>query len=527
MDQFSRVISDPTFSRLTLEVARFPKSLEGWEKLLNHLMTVVSPLNKNVDTRLYHLLVSTYQSLLSQFPYLENYHVDYALLEYRLGNLNKMHRIFQHGLTVFNDKSLLVWVSYLKICNETVPDHKKLLKKYELAEEHIGLHFFAGEFWQMYLEQVRSRCEHQQRFFSMLRKILEIPLYSFSHFYALWLRCIDDIQDLSQLNKLAPKEDLTKKLKIDLDAGGRRGPRLQEAKKLLRKFTRELYLVVQYQVLEIYSLYESKIHLHYYVSSETLVSASEIEVWQKYLNYTINLRLDALTHLNFQRALLPLAHYDIIWIQYARWLVDWNEDLLTAKNVLIKGITLSLKKSKLLKFLYSILIGLNEFDQLQWIIKCIEKAYSNHIEETDDFELFWDFIHFQIFMGSQMEDVFDIIIRRLSHLEARENQFLLLSAVMQLQHKDNTEIIENKVFEYLIKHNWDYYLDDGRFWSLYSRLIFLDPNRSYLERRKHILNQVWMKACARPTKKKILPYLQQFCQAYVPEDIDNLDALFQ
>ncbi|GAV46849.1 hypothetical protein ZYGR_0A04470 [Zygosaccharomyces rouxii] len=527
MDRFSRVVSDPAFSELTLEVARFPKSLEGWERLLNHLTTVASPLNKNIDTRLYQLLISTYQSFLCQFPYLENYYVDYALLEYRLGHLNKMHRIFQHGLAVFNNKSLLLWTSYLKICNEVVPKSKQLLEKYELAEDHIGMHFFAGEFWQMYLEQVKLRSNQQQRFFSILRKTLEIPLYSFSHFYAVWLRCVDDIQDLSQLKKLAPKEDLIKKLKIDIDTGGRKGPRLQEAKKLLRKFTRELYLVIQYQVLEIYSLYESKIQTRYYVSPETLIPTHELELWQKYLEYTVNLKIDDLTHLNFQRALLPLAHYDIVWIQYARWLVDWKEDLLTAKQVLTKGISLSLKKSKLLKFLYTILCSLNEFDQLQWIIDHVETAYSNHIEETDDFELFWDYVHFQLFIKPQSGDVLDIISRRLDHCQAREGQFLLLSALLQLQKMDNTSSIEDRIFQHLIKNNWDYYLNDGRFWSLYSRLIYLDPNRSYLERRRCISNQVWTKARERPTKSEILPHLQQFCQSYLPEDIDHLEDLFQ
>lgn len=527
MDQFTKAINDPAFSELTLSVARYPKSLEGWEKLLNHLMILASPLNKNIDTRLYQLIVSTYESLLYQFCYLENYYVDYALLEYRLGHLNKMHRVFQHGLAVFNNKSLLLWISYLKICNEVIPNSQQLLKKYESAEEHIGMHFFAGEFWQIYLEQVRSRCNHQQRFFSMLRKILEIPLYSFSYFYALWLRCVDDIQDLSQLKKLAPKEDLIKKLKIDIDSGGRKGPRLQEAKKLLRKFTRELYLVIQYQVLEIYSLYESKIQTRYYVSPETLIPAHELEIWQKYLEYTVNLRIDDLTHLNFQRAILPLAHYDIVWIQYARWLVDWKEDLLTAKQVLTQGLLLSLKKSKLLKFLYAILCSLNEFDQLQWVTNHVKTAYSNSIEETDDFELFWDYIHFQLFITSQSDDVLDIINKRLDHCQAKEGQFLLLSTLLQLQQADNTSSIENKIFQRLIEHNQEYYLNDGRFWSLYSRLIYLDSSSSYLERRKRILDQVWTNARRRPTKNEILPHLQQFCQAYLPEDIDNLEDFFQ
>ncbi|AQZ17384.1 PRP42 (YDR235W) [Zygosaccharomyces parabailii] len=555
MDKFTRLVSDPEFSNLTLEVARFPKNLGGWEKLLNHLLAAVSPLNKSIDLKLYQLLVSTYESLLIQFPYLENYHVDFALIEYRLGHLDKVHRIFDHGLAIFNQKSLLLWISYLKICNEIVPHHKQLLKKYEIAENHIGLHFFAGEFWQLYLEQVRQRCSHTQKYFSILRKVLEIPLYSFATFYAMWLRCVEDVRDLSQLGRLASEDELFKKLKIEIHASGRRGPRLQEGKKALKKATREMYLVVQRQVLEIYDLYESKLNIRYYVSPETLIPASEIELWQKYLTYTMNLKLDPLTHLNFQRALLPLANYEIVWIQYARWLVDWQGDLLTAKNVLLQGVSLSSKKCKVLKLLYSILCSLGEFDQLQLIIKFVETAYLDNVGETDDFELFWDYVQFKMFALRTPKDkpsryessnlstdsssssstaspllpkeVLDMIVERLSQCESKDGQYLLLSSVLQLQHEGATSTIENEIFHRLVKDNYSYYLDEGQFWSLYCRLIFLDPARSYLEKRRYIVKVVWPQAVARHNKNQILPHLQEFCQAYTPEDIDSLEDLFQ
>lgn len=553
MDKFTGIVNDPVFSKLSLEVARFPKSLEAWEKLLNHLLASVAPLNKSIDPRLYQLLVSTYKSLLCQFPYLENYHVDYALMEYRLGHIDKVNRIFEHGLSVFNNKSLLLWVSYLKICNETLPHHKQLLKKYEVAENHIGLHFFAGEFWQLYLEQAKQVSSNPQRFFSILRKVLEIPLYSFATFYAMWLQCVEDVRDLSQLRRLGPEEELVNSLKIETYASRRKGPRLQEAKKALRKFAREMYLVVERQVLEVFALYESKLNIRYYVSPETLIPASEIELWQKYLNYTINLKLDPLTHLNFQRALLPLAHYDIIWLQYARWLVDWQADLITAKNVLLRGVSLCSKKSKVIKFLYSILCSLGEFDQLQLVMDLVEKAFLDRIEKVDDFELFWDYIQFKIFSlrppkektisryepataatdtsnsSSTLlpKEVFDVIMERLSQCETKDGQFLLLSSLLQLQSEKTTSIIEEQIFQRLLKSNCSYYLDDGHFWALYCRLIFLDPRRSYLEKRRYIVKTVWPQAVKRPTKDIILPHLQQFCQTYAPEDMDDLADMFQ
>ena len=149
--------------------------------------------------------------------------------------------------------------------------------------------------------------------------------------------------DLKQLSQLTSKDELLKKLKIDINYSGRKGPYLQDAKKKLKKITKEMYMVVQYQVLEIYSIFESKIYINYYTSPETLVSSDEIETWIKYLDYTITLQTDSLTHLNFQRALLPLAHYDLVWIKYSKWLINSKNDLLGAKNVLLMGLKFSLK----------------------------------------------------------------------------------------------------------------------------------------------------------------------------------------
>lgn len=95
----------------------------------------------------------------------------------------------------------------------------------------------------------------------------------------------------------------------------------------------------------------------------------KIETWIKYLDYTITLQTDSLTHLNFQRALLPLAHYDLVWIKYSKWLINSKNDLLGAKNVLLMGLKFSLKKTEIIKLLYSVICKLNEYVLLRNLLE--------------------------------------------------------------------------------------------------------------------------------------------------------------
>lgn len=538
MDTYTRIVTSNVFSTLSLQVTKYPKTLFHWEKLINHLISQASPINKSLDPRIHELISSSYSSMLFNFPFLENYYIDYALFEYKLGNISTMHKIFRRGLQAFDQKSLLLWVSYLKICNEIVIDNKQLFKKYESAEHHVGLHYFAGEFWQLYLEQVKERCKTKNRYFIILRKVLEIPLYSFSKFYALWLHEVEEIKDLSELAYIASKEDLKKKLKIDTCYKGRRGPYLLEAKKSIRKFTKELYLVTQYQTLELYNLYESKITTHYYISTEALITSKEIRTWEQYLDYVINMDNETSTYILFHRAMIPLAHYELVWIKFATWLIDRKENYLDAKNILVKGLRFSLKKANILKLLYSTLVKLGDYDNLESLLSEIEESFSSNIEESEDFELFWDYIQYYIFLKNSVKQsrytsvelqpllpalALEKIKKRLDYAEKKKGQEEVISSMIQLQTKDNTKIIEEEIFKHLIDQQIPFYLENGKFWSLYCYLIYFDPARSYLEKRTYIINSVWN--LIKPNQN-IYESLLAFCESYLPEDVEQLIELF-
>lgn len=533
------IINDEKFSQLSLLVSQFPKTLTYWEQLLNHLMIAAGSLNKNIDKTVYNLIKSVYESMLIQFPFLENYYIDYALFEYKIGHINKMHAIFERGLSFMNNRSLLLWIQYLKICNQVIMNDIHLFKKYAVAESYIGLHFFSGEFWELYLKEIEVRCKQPQRYLLVLRKVLEIPTYHYSGFYDTWLRKIDNISDLKQVKFFAPDEELWKKLKVDIHLGGRRGPHLQEAKKQLRKFTKELYIVVQFQVSEIYNLFESKFSTNYYTSPETLIEHKEIITWSKYLDFTITNRINDLIKLNFQRALVVLCHYDIIWLKFANWLINYDNDYISAKNILKQGLTMSHKKSSILSQLSSVMIRLGDYSELNWIYDSIENSYQKDIAATDNMQLFLDYLEYKIFLTMPLsqsrytsnqeimlltDQIMELILKRLSFQEEKQGYELLLSVLRQMYGRIARKVLEEKIFKHLIKNSWTYYLNDGRFWYEYCQLIWFDSSRSYLERRREIAKNIWEMASKYQNTKDSLKI---FAFSYLPEDLELLELIFK
>lgn len=536
MDKYTTIINNEKFSTLSLNTTTYPKSLANWENLLNYLIKAASPINKTVDSNTLRLITSTYESLLLNFPYLENYHIDYALLEYRLDNISNFHKIFKRALHLHNNRSLVLWISYLRICNEIVIDTKQLLKKYETAERFIGLHYHSGVFWTMYLEQLKLRCKTKQRYFIVLRKILEIPLHSFSNFYALWLSHLDDVRDLSELTYFISEDDLLKKLKIDKNYSGRRGPYLKDAKKAIKKFTKELYMVIQLHVLERYNLFESKLTSQYYTSIDTIYPDVEVETWLKYVDYTIKLDIPDLIEVNFQRAIMTFANFEFFWIKYANWLIDINDNPMTAKNMLIQGLKSSTKKSKIIKLLSQVLISLNEIDTLESILQEIDQLYENDIELCEDHELFWDYIEFGVFISNSSaksryegdirsllmpQELLDKIQKRLLLPDHTEDKNKVVHNMLHLQSKENTKVIEDNIFNYIIENSTDNYLSHGQFWQDYCHLIFFDSNMSYIERRQYIVGQIWSKI---PRNESTRRLTREFSNKYLPEDTHILDV---
>ncbi|CDO92365.1 unnamed protein product [Kluyveromyces dobzhanskii CBS 2104] len=533
------LLGDQKLSEYSLLVCKYPKSLHHWENLLNHILLKASPISKSINKTLLQLVRSTYESLLYQFPLVENYHVEYGLLEYKLGNFNKFHAIFENALQCFNNRSLLIWVEYLAICNKITTNDRQLFQKYAFAESYIGLHFFGAEFWHMYLNEIKLRCKTPEHYIRTLRKVIEIPLYEYASFYDLWLKSIDEVNDLSQLKFYAEDEELWKKLKIDTQLKGRKGPHLHAAKKSLRKISKELFLVVQYEVMEIYELFESKITQRYYISAEDLVPRQEITVWVSYFEYIRNKKIADLIKLQFQRSVLPLAHYEHIWLQYAKFLIDDLEDYAGAKNLLIQALGYVHKRSKIISLLSWVFIRLGQISELRELYDDILTAFSNDLTNTDDFEIFIDYIHFNLFLSSAnsksryskladnikfSDELLDVLLKRLSKENDCYRQYVLLNMVNEMYTRFPRAMVESKIYRHAIDNNWRCLLENPKFWYLYCSLIWFDSNNSYMHRRKRIINDIIPTALK--FNEKALSELQQFVSSYLADDIQNFTETY-
>ena len=91
--------------------------------------------------------------------------------------------------------------------------------------------------------------------------------------------------------------------------------------------------------------------------------------------------------------------------------------------------------------------------------------------------------------------------------------------MVDLQTKSNTQLIEDKVFKEIIRKDLTFLIGGGLFWYLYSKLIFFDSERSYLERRGYIIERVWSQI-PKQYYERVSTKLLEFCETYLPEDVD-------
>ncbi|KAL6927040.1 hypothetical protein ACO0SA_004128 [Hanseniaspora valbyensis] len=119
MNIVSHLDTDLEFQKLSKTLAKKPLVLNNWEKIINHLLKNYYKNLKFEDEvekqEIILLLRDSYESMLTIFPYLENYVIEYANFELEQGNYRKFHIIYKESLRKMNNRSLLLWVSYLKI----------------------------------------------------------------------------------------------------------------------------------------------------------------------------------------------------------------------------------------------------------------------------------------------------------------------------------------------------------------------------------------------------------------------------
>lgn len=351
---------DEEWSKLSLQVANEPDNVPHWEALINY---VSKDLSKITPTPKINSFRISYDQFLFRFPILEQYWVNYAELEFKLGNTELARDVYQRGLNS-NPYSLLIWIQYLRFLRKVELDYEKLVWFFQSAESKIGYHYHSYEFWSEFLEFEEKFNGKSLFYFNILRKIIELPIYNFAIFFKAWLNEIENLNHENVL-KLVDEQDIVKKFKVSLDKKDLKKLDYHDLKAKLKKTYTDLYITTQFRSFELYQ-FEKNITLEYYVPN-FYRSFQELTNWEQYISFIeLNGSPKQIEQL-YERALIPLANYPTIWLKYANYFIGLSQ-FQNAKNLLYKSLIFMNKTNAI---------------QIQTKLVKIECALKNYIKAKD------------------------------------------------------------------------------------------------------------------------------------------------
>lgn len=337
------VQNDPVFHQLCTTLERNPLAVNSWERVINHLLKNYLRSEKKLPeeekTEVVTLLRTTYQSMLTVFPYLENYAIEYGNFEFEEGNYKKFHTVFRTSLKNMNNRSLLLWVSYLKILVDQKEalnvENKFILHRFQDAEKYIGLHYYSQPFWNLYLLFLKQNYIADPRLYlQTLRRLLKHPIYDFAYNYRLWLKELDSVSDYKQLKLFYNMS------KIEVPRLLKPREKLELSKFKIKKFYKKEYKKIEEKVMKLYNNFELPLTVfkqcnQYYTSPRIPLSRTFIRLWESYISYAISTKNKHYVMLVFQRALTAssVAHSRTIWLRFIRWLVGIG-DRASAEEIL-------------------------------------------------------------------------------------------------------------------------------------------------------------------------------------------------
>lgn len=337
------------------KVAENPDDFSAWVQLVDATegLPTTDPrtpktISKSSPESYRRTVLAVYKNILSQYPYCEQFWVNYANWTFLLdSDVEQTRQIYTKALA-WLPKSIVVWNNYLEFVVNNVLDPVKVIQQMDIARQQIGSHFYAHLIYDRYLSYLKS-LEMTKDYIYLLRRILEQPIYHYTKYFQEWFKLIEDA-DLSTIKLIISREELKQAYNMTyadlLSHNSKTDPvteKFGRLKKNLKHRFSDLFVATQYRVWQIWT-FERDIKKPFYVPHKKL-SESLLGTWNSYLDY---LETDALqaTDLNlamletvYQRCLIQTPEYPQFWLKYAdsklnRHLID------EAKQVLVEGLYL-------------------------------------------------------------------------------------------------------------------------------------------------------------------------------------------
>lgn len=284
---------------------------------------------------------SSYERLLTEFPFLEGFWIRWAHTEYRLRkNPADALAIFEKALNTHNlSHSVTLWVGYLRflihVSYTSLPVPTEVLNRFEQANKDIGSNFLSHEFWDLYLEV------HPDPISLLIDILDQKTLHQFAKYYAMLIEKLDNSKDMLSFKDLMPLEVQ------NIELNSEELPRVKNVIMSKLKLKYELHLRRVNAVLP----FEQKIKQHCFSpfsydslpwvdyiksSSEPLkiyeraliICSSDTKLWLAYIRYCHSLRLKTDGSSLDERKIQLEAAYAVplalrlvpVMLHYALWL---------------------------------------------------------------------------------------------------------------------------------------------------------------------------------------------------------------
>lgn len=284
------------WTRVLSELLRAPDDLSLWEKLVGLVLPLkLSSADEKAMAR------AAYDQMLARFPLLTNYWKKYAEMEVQLGDTTRAAQVYRTGLRHL-PYCLDLWLSYLHHKIETLTDNvDEIVGLFEEARTRIGHHYYAYEFYKLYLDFLDAYNKHQE-YYVLLRIVVEVPLFHYAYFFRLLFAAIARCaKEPKMVEWLVPQ------------SSRRRDDRPIEV--AVKKHFVDVYITTQFAVFEMYPL--EKELINYWDQKPR--SQQQLAAWERYCDF-IELRYPSMARLAHERAVEATARYPDGWLRYARYL---------------------------------------------------------------------------------------------------------------------------------------------------------------------------------------------------------------
>lgn len=297
-----------------------PRNFANWE----HLVYTAA---QDTARGSHEALAAVYEAMLTYFPLAAHYWVAYAEHVFRYKDAEEARKIYKKARRHLSYDAHF-WVSWLKFEVDVVSTNEAgLLALFEEAREQIGHHFYATEFYLLYLSFLKALS--MEKYTVLLHASLSAPLYGFAELFRLAEPLISKPSRL-MLQLLVEDAEERKDIK-----------NVEQALRLL-------YANTQAQV---YLLFEFEMKL---VTRQTFdaepVDAPHLETWLLYLVHVQATYPFGVAKQLFERAFIANSGHYKVAIEYVAFLSQHGKRL-ECKTVLKRSLQVGFSEKCFIRLL--------------------------------------------------------------------------------------------------------------------------------------------------------------------------------